>query len=90
MPMVKPISHLRNKASEISDLVRNSQEPVFITRNCEGDMVAMSMAHYGRLQLKLDLFGKLAAAQAQRVAGDKRQTLSQAMTDLRKRIRESA
>ena len=51
-----------------------------------GDMVVMSMAHYGSLQLKLDLFGKLAVAQAQRTAGDAGRTLSQVMRDLRKRI----
>jgi hypothetical protein len=50
----------------------------------------MSMAQYGKLQLKLDLFKKLAVAQAQRASGDKGRTLSQVMKDIRKRIRESA
>lgn len=62
---------------------------VCLTPNGEGDMVVMSMAQYGKLQLKLELFSKLAVAQAQRVAGDKGRTLSQVMNDLRKRIRES-
>ncbi len=62
-------------------------EPIFITRNGEGDMVVMSMAHYSKLQLKLDLFSKLAVAQAQRASGDKGRTVSQVMKDLRKRMR---
>jgi prevent-host-death family protein len=90
MPIIKPISDLRNKANEISDLAHQSDEPVFITRNGEGDMVVMSMAHYSNLQLKLQLFGKLAVAQAQRAAGDKGRNLAQVMKDLRKRIREPA
>ena len=90
MPLIKPISDLRNKANEISDLAHKSDEPIFITRNGEGDMVVMSMAQYSKLQLKLDLFGKLAVAQAQRASGDKGRTLAQVMKDLRKRIRESA
>jgi prevent-host-death family protein len=90
MPLIKPISDLRNKANEISDLAHKSDEPIFITRNGEGDMVVMSMAQYSKLQLKIDLFGKLAVAQAQRASGDKGRTLSQVMKDLRKRIRESA
>lgn len=90
MPLIKPISDLRNKAKEISDLAHQSNEPIFITRHGEGDMVVMSMAHYGKLQLKLDLFSKLAVAQPQRVAGDKGRTLSQVLKDLRKRIRERA
>jgi prevent-host-death family protein len=90
MPLIKPISDLRNKAKEISDLAHKSDEPIFITRNGEGDMVVMSMAQYSKLQLKIDLFSKLAVAQGQRASGDKGRTLSQVMKDLRKRIRESA
>lgn len=89
MPLIKPISDLRNKANEISDLAHKSDEPIFITRNGEGDMVVMSMAQYSKLQLKIDLFSKLAVAQAQRASGDKGRTLSQVIKDLRKRIRES-
>ena len=89
MPVIKPISDLRNKTKEISDLVHKSDAPIFITRNGEGDMVVMSMTHYSKLQFKLDLVNKLAVAQAQRANGDKGRSLSQVMKDLRKRIRES-
>jgi prevent-host-death family protein len=89
MPVIKPISDLRNKANEISDLVRKLNEPVFITKNGEGDMVVMSMAHYSRLQLKLDLYSKLAVAQAQVASGERGRTLNQVMKDLRKRLHES-
>jgi prevent-host-death family protein len=90
MPLIKPISDLRNKANEISDLAHKSNEPIFITRNGEGDLVVMSIAQYSKLQLKLDLFSKLAVAQAQKAAGDNGRTVSQVMKDLRKRIREAA
>jgi len=88
MPVIKPISDLRNKANEISELAHKLNEPIFITKNGEGDMVVMSMAQYGQLQLKLELFSKLAVAQAQKASGDKGRTLNQAMKDLRKRLRE--
>jgi len=81
---------LRNKANEISDLAHKSNEPIFITRNGQGDMVVMSMSQYSKLQLKIDLFGKLAVAQGQRASGDRGRSLSQVMKDLRKRLRESA
>ena len=90
MPVIRPISDLRNKANQISALAETMDEPIFITRNGEGDMVVMSMAHYSKLQLKLELFSKLAVAQAQRASGDKGRTVSQVMKDLRKRIRETA
>jgi len=90
MPVIKPISDLRNKANKISELAHRSDEPIFITKNGEGDMVVMSLAHYGNLQRKLDLYGKLAVAQAQKAGGDKGRSLSQVMKDLRRKILESA
>jgi prevent-host-death family protein len=88
MPEIKPISDLRNKANQISDQAETMDEPIFITRNGEGDMVVMSMTHYSKLQLKLELFSKVAVAQAQRASGDRGRTVSQVIKDLRKRIRE--
>lgn len=88
MPIIKPISDLRNKSNEISDLAHNSNEPIFITKNGEGDMVVMSMAQYGQLQLKIELMGKLATAQAKYAAGDRGRKLTDVIGDLRKRINE--
>jgi prevent-host-death family protein len=90
MPVIKPISDLRNKANEISRLAHAADEPIFITRNGEGDMVVMSLAHYARLQRKLELLNKLSAAQAQRGAGDDGRPLSHVVRDIRKRLRASA
>ena len=86
MPIIKPISDLRNKSNEISKLAHNSNEPIFITKNGEGDLVVMSMAHYSNLQLKLDLLGKLSVAQNQKAEGDTGSTIKQVMTNIRKRI----
>ncbi len=88
MPIIKPISDLRNKARKLSELVHNSREPVFITKNGEGDMVLMSLAQYADLQRRLELYGKLAVAESQVAAGQRGRTLSQVMKNLRKRIRE--
>jgi prevent-host-death family protein len=88
MPVIKPISDLRNKANQISELAHQLNEPIFITKNGEGDMVVMSMVQYGQLQLKLELFSKLAVAQAQKASGDRGRTLRQVMKDIRKRLRE--
>ena len=86
MPIIKPISDLRNKSNEISELAHNSDEPVFITKNGEGDLVVMSMPYYSKLQLKIDLLGKLSIAQNQKAGGDKGRTLKQVMTNIRKTI----
>ena len=89
MPIIKPISDLRNKSNEISELAHNSNEPIYITKNGEGDLVVMSMSHYSNMQLKLDLLSKLSVAQNQKADGDKGRTLKQVMTNIRNSINVS-
>lgn len=86
MPIIKPISDLRNKSNEISELAHTSDEPIFITKNGEGDLVVMSISNYSKLQLKIDLLGKLSVAQNQKARGDKGTTLKRVMTNIRKTI----
>jgi len=86
MPIIKPISDLRNKSNEISELAHNENAPIFITKNGEGNLVVMSMTHYSNLQLKLDLLSKLSVPQNQRAEGDKGRTLNQVMANIRKTI----
>lgn len=70
MPEIRPISDLRNKANEISDFCRASREPVFITRNGSGDMVIMSNEMYEHHQAQLELYAKLAEAEAEAARGE--------------------
>lgn len=86
MPIIKPISDLRNKSNEISELAHNANEPIFITKNGKGDLVVMSMTYYSNLQLKLNLLSKLSVAQNQKAEGDKGRTLKQVMANIRKTI----
>ena len=86
MPIIKPISDLRNKSNEISKLAHASNEPIFITKNGEGDLVVMSISHYSKMQLKLELLSKLSVAQNQRINGDKGRTLKQVMKNIRENI----
>ena len=88
MPIIKPISDLRNKSNEISKLANDSNEPIFITKNGEGDLVVMSMNYYSKMQLKLDLLSKLSVAQRQKSSGDKGNSLKQVMTKIRTIINE--
>ena len=69
MPNIRPISDLRNNSNEISEFCRTAREPVFITKNGVGAMVVMSIDMYERQQAQLDLYGKLAEAEAEAVAG---------------------
>jgi prevent-host-death family protein len=86
MTVIRPVSDLRNKFNEISQLCHQENEPVFITRGGKEDMVVMSHTHYERLQLLLELYGKLAEAESLDAAGDRGITHREMMRRLRQRI----
>jgi len=71
MPLIKPISDLRNRSSEISELCHSEDQPIFITKKGESDLVVMSQAHYDRLHNLLELYQKLGEAEALDAAGEK-------------------
>ena len=86
MPIIKPISDLRNRANEISELCHSHNQPVYITRKGKGDLVVMSQAHYERILSLLDLYQKLGDAEALDAAGQKGITHSEMMRRLRASI----
>ena len=49
MLQIRPVSDLRNKFTEIENIVSTSGEPVFLTKNGYGSMVVMSLDLYERL-----------------------------------------
>ncbi len=86
MPVIRPVSDLRNNFNEISDLCHRENEPVFITKQGKGDMVIMSQSHYEMLLNLVDLHKKLREAEAQDVSGDPGISHLRMMERLRKRI----
>ena len=56
MPRIKSSTDLRNNYNEISTFCRESREPVFITKNGQGDLAVMSIEAYEMLNGKLELY----------------------------------
>lgn len=46
MIQIRPVSDLRNKFTEIEEIVTSTQGPVFLTKNGYGSMVVMSIQAY--------------------------------------------
>jgi PHD/YefM family antitoxin component YafN of YafNO toxin-antitoxin module len=68
MPRIIPIKDLKN-TGEISQMCQEATEPIYITKNGYGDMVIMSVKMYEEKLYMLDIYNKLAAAEAQIVKG---------------------
>ena len=56
MPYIQSSTSLRNNYNNISEFCRENQEPVFITRNGQGDLAIMSIELYESLIGKLELY----------------------------------
>ena len=64
MPRIIPIRDLKN-TTQISQMCKESKEPIFVTKNGYGTMVVMSMEAYEEKMLMLDVEDKLAQSSAE-------------------------
>ena len=65
---IKPSAFIRNNYNEISALCKSTGEPVYLTKNGEGDLVIMSIDAYERREEVLKLRAKLEAAEQSRLS----------------------
>lgn len=86
MPLIRPVSDLRNRFTEISELCHSEDQPIFITKKGKGDLVVMSQAHYERLHSLLELYQKLGEAEALDAAGERGITHREIVNRLRASI----
>ena len=88
MNMIRPVSDLRNNFSEISKIVHETAEPVFLTKNGYGVMVVLSMEAFERLQFDSEVYFKLQAAEKEATLTDKRYSSKDALKAMREAIGE--
>ena len=69
MPLIRPISDIRNNFTHISSVLHSEDEPIFLTKNGVGDIVVMSIEHYEKQMAKIDLYGKLEKAEVEISSG---------------------
>ena len=84
MPQIIPIRELKNTNS-IAELCRNTNAPIFITKNGYGEMVIMSMETYEELFGRLELYKELAVSESQFSEGKTREAKA-ALADVRKKL----
>jgi prevent-host-death family protein len=88
MPVIRPISDLRNNFNLISDICHKDAEPVFITKNGQGDMVVMSLALYEKQQSLIELYQKLSEAEAESQSNISRISHKDLIAKMRTKVNE--
>ena len=66
---IKPSAAIRQNYNEIADLCRKCAEPIFLTKNGEGDPVVMDIETYARREQMLQLREELLAVEEDKIAG---------------------
>jgi prevent-host-death family protein len=85
MVTIKPSSELRNNYNEISQICRENNQPVFITKNGHGDSVLLSIEHYNQLTGMQELYRLIDEGLEDEVNGNVL-PFTEAMSELRGRI----
>ena len=66
---IRPSAAIRQNYNEIAELRRKTAEPVFLTKNGEGDLVVMDIETYSRREKMLKLRKELLAVEEDRLEG---------------------
>lgn len=86
--IIKASAALRNDYTSISDMAKKTKEPIYITKNGEGDLVVMSIDAFEKREQTLKLRAKILQAEQERMNGVETLSVSQARKQLRERIHD--
>lgn len=66
---IKPSASIRQNYNKIADLCKSSGEPVYLTKNGEGDLVVMDIEAFVRREKMIQLREELLSVEEDRLAG---------------------
>ena len=86
--IIKASAALRNDYASIANLAKDTKEPIYITKNGEGDLGLMSIEAFEKREQILRLREKILQAEQERVNGLKTLSVSEARQRLRERVND--
>lgn len=87
---IRPSASIRQNYNEVSRLCKKTMEPVYLTKNGEGDLVVMDISAFHQREKMLDLREALLSAEESRLHGDTGYTVEQVSARMRAAIQEAS
>ena len=87
---IRPSAAIRQNYNEIAEQCRKTGEPVFLTKNGEGDLVVMDIETYNRREKMLKLREELLAVEEDRMNGNKGYSVEEVAAMMRSVIQEAS
>ena len=84
--IIKASTALRNDYAGISNLAKETNEPIYITKNGDGDLVVMNIEAFEKREQLLKLRERVLEAEQERI--ERQPTVS--VAEARRRLREQA
>ena len=66
---IRPSAAIRQNYNEIAEMCKKNKEPIFLTKNGEGDLVVMDIETYNRREKMLKLREELLSVEEDRISG---------------------
>lgn len=86
---IKSSTVLRNNYNTVSALAHQTQEPIFITKNGDGDLVIQSIDAYEAREKMLEHRASILEAEFSRLAGEPTYSLEEARAMLKEKYRHA-
>jgi PHD/YefM family antitoxin component YafN of YafNO toxin-antitoxin module len=85
---IKPSAAIRKNYNEISEMCKETGEPIYITKNGEGDLVVMDIGAFTRRESMLKLRENLVAVEEERLSGKQGASIDEVVLLMEKAVRE--
>lgn len=87
--MIRSATALRNDYDGMVKLSTEKQEPIYLTRNGDGEMVFLPIELWEKRQAELELFAEMLRREQNKIAGAKIYSASELRADVEDVLRES-
>jgi len=76
---IRPSTAIRNNYNEIASYCKETGEPVFLTKNGEGDLVVMDIKAYENMRRSLEVEADILISRNERINGDRVYTIAETL-----------